>query len=116
MQRTIELASKSSSISGTIDLPASKSISNRLLILEAISKALTPDYSHDARFFGVPAPVQIKTGKGTGKILVEITSSGWVKKVAFDYNIEIESLYKREPFTQKIETNSVWTLLGRYKW
>ena len=85
-------------------------------VLEAISKALTPDYSHDARFFGVPAPVQIKTGKGTGKILVEITSSGWVKKVAFDYNIEIESMYKREPFTQKIETNSVWTLLGRYKW
>ena len=37
MQRTIELVSSSSSISGTIDLPASKSISNRLLILEAIS-------------------------------------------------------------------------------
>lgn len=57
-----------------------------------------------------------KNRKGTGKILLEISSSGWVRKVAFDYNIEIESLYKREPFTQKIETNSVWTLLGRYKW
>jgi len=37
MQPTIELVSKSSSISGTVDLPASKSISNRLLIIEAIS-------------------------------------------------------------------------------
>ena len=37
MQRTIDLASTSSTISGTIDLPASKSISNRLLILEAIT-------------------------------------------------------------------------------
>jgi 3-phosphoshikimate 1-carboxyvinyltransferase len=38
MQRTIELVSKSSSVKGTIDLPASKSISNRLLIIEAITK------------------------------------------------------------------------------
>jgi 3-phosphoshikimate 1-carboxyvinyltransferase len=37
MQRTIELVSKSSSVKGIIDLPASKSISNRLLIIEAIT-------------------------------------------------------------------------------
>jgi 5-enolpyruvylshikimate-3-phosphate synthase len=36
MHRTIELLSNSSSVKGTIDLPASKSISNRLLIIEAI--------------------------------------------------------------------------------
>jgi 3-phosphoshikimate 1-carboxyvinyltransferase len=40
MQRTIELVSKSSSVKGTINLPASKSISNRLLIIEAITKGL----------------------------------------------------------------------------
>jgi 3-phosphoshikimate 1-carboxyvinyltransferase len=38
MQRTIELVSASASINGTINLPASKSISNRLLIIEAITK------------------------------------------------------------------------------
>jgi 3-phosphoshikimate 1-carboxyvinyltransferase len=37
MQRTIELVSASASINGTINLPASKSISNRLLIIEAIT-------------------------------------------------------------------------------
>ena len=40
MQRTLELASTSSTIIGTIDLPASKSISNRLLILEAITNGV----------------------------------------------------------------------------
>ncbi len=38
MQRKIELVSASASINGTINLPASKSISNRLLIIEAITK------------------------------------------------------------------------------
>ena len=37
MQRKIELVSTSASINGTINLPASKSISNRLLIIEAIT-------------------------------------------------------------------------------
>ncbi|MGA1434044.1 MAG: hypothetical protein ACO34C_00945, partial [Candidatus Kapaibacteriota bacterium] len=85
-------------------------------VVEAVSKALKPVTSNDARFFGVPAPVPIQQGEGQGTIIMEMNSSGWVKKVTLKYNAKVTAQYKREQFTQDINTETTWTLLGRYKW
>lgn len=85
-------------------------------VIEAISKALTPITTDDARFFGVPAPVPIQKGSGQGTIMMEMNSSGWVKKVSLKYKANVSAQYKREQFTQEITTEATWNLLGRYKW
>ena len=88
----------------------------RSYVIEAISKALTPITTDDARFFGVPAPVPIQKGSGQGTIMMEMNSSGWVKKVSLKYKANVSAQYKREQFTQEITTEATWNLLGRYKW
>jgi hypothetical protein len=85
-------------------------------VLEGQSRALKPVMNKDARFFGVPAPVPVKVGAGSGKIIMEISSAGWVRKVDIDYVAEVEAQYRRESFSQKIETKASWKLNGRYKW
>ena len=84
--------------------------------IEAVSVSLKANESADARFLGIPAPVPVKKSSGKGMIKMDINSSGWVKKVEINYMANVESQYKREVFNQTIETKSVWTLLGRYKW
>ena len=48
--------------------------------------------------------------------MMEMNSSGWVKKVSLKYKANVSAQYKREQFTQEITTEATWNLLGRYKW
>lgn len=85
-------------------------------VISGESKALRPLSNQSVRMFGIPGLADIISGKGTGKVRLDMTSGGTVRKAEITYAADVEAKYKLEQFSENIQTTVLCTLIGQYKW
>ncbi|MFN8360616.1 MAG: hypothetical protein U0264_11945 [Candidatus Kapaibacterium sp.] len=85
-------------------------------VISSVSKALQPKPMQAVRMFGIPGLADVLSGKGTGKVRLDMSSGGTVRKAEITYNADIEAKYKLEKFSENIQTTVSCTLIGQYKW
>lgn len=69
-----------------------------------------------SRLYGIPYFVDVLGGNGNGKFNLSITAKGLPRRADAQFVTNMKVSVKREVFTQKVTTHTIWTLLGEYKW